>query len=202
MVRCGLALLAVVGLAGVAAGGDLQPPPGAVSPTMKTLDQVEAWTPIDPRTAVGDEGAVVLITQPGRYRLVGDIIGQAGKHGIRVTADDVSIDTNGFSLIGVAGSLDGIRCEGGKSNIGPVRWMAPESIRSWGGNGITCVNAENVRIQNIEIVDCDGVAIHVLEDPIELRSSFTADNVRVRGNGGGCHVECAVCHLISFGGLA
>ena len=77
MVRAGALLVAVVSVCGVAVGGDLNPPPGAVGATMKTLDQVEAWAVIDPRTAVGDGGAVVLITQPGRYRMVGDIVGKA-----------------------------------------------------------------------------------------------------------------------------
>jgi parallel beta-helix repeat protein len=65
---------------------------------MKTLVEVE------PRVAVqslpGNETALYVISDPGSYYLTGNITGVEGKHGIEVASDAVSIDLNGFSLIG------------------------------------------------------------------------------------------------------
>jgi len=67
---------------------------------MKTLDQVEARTPIS--------SLPYTITQPGSYYLTADLQGVAGQDGIYVPVDNVTIDLNGFALIGVAGSYSGI----------------------------------------------------------------------------------------------
>jgi hypothetical protein len=74
---------------------------------MKTLDQVEARIPIDATRTPGDASATFRITAPGSYYLTGNITGQSGKVGILVLANDVTIDLNGFSLIG-AGNSAGI----------------------------------------------------------------------------------------------
>jgi hypothetical protein len=103
-----LTALACLALSSVALAGDLNPPSGAVAPTMKTLDQVEARIPIGPLTTPGDSDSVYKITQPGSYYLTGNLIGEAGKYGIEVIASNVSIDLNGYSLLGVPGALYGI----------------------------------------------------------------------------------------------
>jgi parallel beta-helix repeat protein len=59
---------------------------------MKTLEQVE------PRTPIASAGYV--ITRSGSYYLTTNLTGVAGQDGITVNADDVTIDLNGFTLIG------------------------------------------------------------------------------------------------------
>ena len=82
-------------------------PPGPPTPTMKTLEQIEPRIPIDATRTPGDADATFRITAQGSYYLTGNIFGESGKTGIRVVADNVTIDLNGFSMIG-AGNSTGI----------------------------------------------------------------------------------------------
>ena len=77
-------------------------PPGPPAPTMKTLQQIDPGTPLDP-TAFGAAG--VTITEPGNYYLTGNVTLVPGTTGaIRISAADVTLDLRGFSLIAAAGS--------------------------------------------------------------------------------------------------
>lgn len=90
-----LALAAVTPV--VQGQGSLTPPPGVPGPVMKTLDQIEARTPI-PATVTPGPGPHFTITQPGSYYLTGNITVTTG-NGISITAaSDVSIDLNGFTI--------------------------------------------------------------------------------------------------------
>src|SRR5262249_8399348 len=93
------ALLAalLLGTAAVSLGGNLNPPPGPVSPTMKALDIVEPRTPIS--------SLPFTISSPGSYYVTKDLTGTAGNNGITIGASDVHLDLMGFTLRGVAGSL-------------------------------------------------------------------------------------------------
>ncbi len=83
-----------------AGAGDVDPPPGPVMPTMIRLDEIEPRTPIS--------ALPFTINQCGSYFLTDCLTGVAGQNGITIDADDVTLDLNGFTLIGVPGSLDGI----------------------------------------------------------------------------------------------
>ena len=77
-----------------ALAGDLEPT-GPPAPTMKTLEEVEARTPIHA------EDLPLTISGSGSYYLVEDItFGTANENGITITTDDVTIDLNGFKLEG------------------------------------------------------------------------------------------------------
>src|SRR5438105_11935725 len=56
----------------------------------------------------GDATAEFVISQPGSYCLPGNVVGVSGKSGIRIDADDVTLDLAGYGMIGVSGSLSGI----------------------------------------------------------------------------------------------
>lgn len=94
----------LVFLAGAAAAGPMEPAPGPVAPTFKTLQQIEPRIPISTQTTPGDATSSFRITQPGSYYLDGDLMCEAGKIGIRVEASNVSIDLNGFSMVGNGGT--------------------------------------------------------------------------------------------------
>jgi parallel beta-helix repeat protein len=75
-------------------------PPGAPAPTMKTLAQIEPRTPVDAAHTPGDASNLFIITNSGSYYLTGNIVGITNMHGISIQADAVTLDLNGFALIG------------------------------------------------------------------------------------------------------
>src|SRR5437762_13979859 len=102
-----LALAAAVAVTGlIASAGNLNPPAGPVTPTMKTLTEVEPRIAINATNTPGDSDSLFKITQPGSYYLTGNITGVAGKHGIEIAASGVTLDLNGFDLLGAPSSLD------------------------------------------------------------------------------------------------
>lgn len=99
-------------------------PPGAPGPLFKTLQQVEPRTPI--------ATLPFTILQKGSYYLTTNLTGITNLHGIEIAADDVTLDLNGFSLIGAPGSLKGVQVVSGRKNI----TIQNGSVRAWGGDGI------------------------------------------------------------------
>src|SRR3979411_1007872 len=71
-------------------------PPGAPAPTMKTLSQIE------PRTAISFTPFV--IPNAGSYYVTTNLVGISGTNGIVISSGNVTLDLNGFALLGVAGS--------------------------------------------------------------------------------------------------
>lgn len=128
-----LALLTLTAVA-PAALAQLSPPPGPVTPTFKTLDQIQPSIPIGPDTTPGATDAVFKITQPGAYHLTGNIAGEAGKHGIQIASSNVTIDLRGFTLMGVAGSLNGVDVDPYDTDHSVT--VRNGSVTSWGERGI------------------------------------------------------------------
>jgi hypothetical protein len=122
-------------LATRAIGGPLNPPAGAVAPSYKTLNEVEPRIPISAATTPGDADSSFRIAQPGSYYLTGNITGVVGKHGIEIAASGVTVDLNGFDVVGAGGGgfFNGIAVGlGGLANISVLNG----SFRGWSGSGI------------------------------------------------------------------
>ncbi len=133
------ALLA--GIGGLAAGavlsrgasaGPLNPPSGPVSSTPGP----EPRTVINSTNTPGDGSNTFVISQPGSYYLDRNLVGQSGRNGIFINANDVSIDLMGFTLQGVPGSVDGI--------TSPTTIRNPSirngHIRGWGVDGVSMLS--------------------------------------------------------------
>jgi parallel beta-helix repeat protein len=127
-----LALWALFTAAAIA--GPITPPPGPVAPTPGP----EPRTPISLTTTPGDNDAtpsLYKITQPGSNYLTGNITGVAGKHGIEIAASGVTLDLNGFDLVGVPGmgAFDGVSV-----TVDGLRSIAVlnGSARNWGDGGV------------------------------------------------------------------
>lgn len=133
--RAVLALgVVVLGFGGMLAlAGNLNPPAGPIIPTMKALDEVEPRIAINATNTPGDANSTFKITQPGSYYLTGNITGTAGRHGIEIGTNDVTINLMGHTLRGVGGSLDGVSRDTGFRNS--IR-ITNGVIRDWGGDGV------------------------------------------------------------------
>jgi len=90
----------------------------------------------------------VTIEVSGSYCLAGDLVGEAGEHGIVVAADAVDIDLMGFSLIGVPGSLDGIHAEG-------IRALSIRNgvIRDWDGEAVECFLSQGLLLEDLQLIE-------------------------------------------------
>lgn len=88
--------------------GPLNPPAGPVSSSYKTLSEAEPRIAINATNTPGDASAVHVISQPGSYYLTSDVTAPTGKAGIKLAAVGVTLDLNGFTLRGQAGSTYGV----------------------------------------------------------------------------------------------
>ena len=99
-------------------------PPGAPAPTMKTLAQIEPRTPIS--------SLPYSITNAGSYYITANLTGVTGQNGVIISNGNVTLDLNGFALIGVSSSLDGIFVSGSLTNIA----IYHGTIYNWGNFGV------------------------------------------------------------------
>jgi len=116
-------------------------PPAAPAASMKTLDQIE------PRTLIPD--LPFSIEMPGSYYLGTNLFGESGKEGIIISSHDVTVDLNGFSLTGVAGSLHGISVEGSRDSI----VIRNGTVRGWGQYGINASLAKSSHASGLRLID-------------------------------------------------
>ncbi|MDX2117111.1 MAG: NosD domain-containing protein [Planctomycetota bacterium] len=125
-------LLGALGVAGIAAltrsavAGPLSPPLGPVQPTPGP----EPRTPINADTTPGDATAYFVISEPGSYYMQRNLIGPATRSAIRITADNVTVDLNGFAIVGDSEGTPGSLT----FETGPIENLTIRngSIRSWG----------------------------------------------------------------------
>ncbi|MEM1422771.1 MAG: right-handed parallel beta-helix repeat-containing protein [Planctomycetota bacterium] len=111
-------------LSAAALAGPLDPPAGPVEPTGKTLTEVEPRTPLTP------DGATIVIDGPGSYYLTGDV-DVADANGIRITSGGVTLDLNGFAVLGAAQlSPSGDRYGIELNVVDPGEGQAPIVIRN------------------------------------------------------------------------
>lgn len=110
----------------------------------------------DPRALLAIEGVIEInnavvgtfpysITASGTYRLTGNLTVTSGADGIDVSADNVTIDLNGFAIIGVSGSGTGIKSTNNQVTVrnGTVTGMGGAGI-SLGGTNATVTGVHSV----------------------------------------------------------
>ncbi len=134
-----VAALGLVGTYWIARAGSLEPP-GPPAPT----DRVSIFQSDMPLT----------ITTSGSYVVRENLTGVTGQHGITIDTTggpvDVTLDLNGFSVVGVAGSLDGITILG--ANLLRDVHIVNGTIRGFGGSGVASA-VRGVRVSDVAAID-------------------------------------------------
>ena len=149
-------VMTVLCATGIVFGQGSLTPPGAPAPTMKTLDQVEPRTPIS--------STLYMISNSGSYYLTTNLTGE-----LTIAANNVSLDLNGFSIIGTG--WNAILQSGARSNLHIFNGV----ISAPNGNGIdfsiSSASANGI-LENLRIYNC---LIH----GIVVGSGFTIRNCTV-----------------------
>ncbi len=119
--------------------GSLTPPAGVPVPNMKTLAQVEPRTLVNAVNTPGDASNTFVISQPGSYYLAGNLAQAAGKHGISIQANDVTLDLNGFAVIGdgTGTNLCGVNVPVAQTGFR----VHNGAVRGWSGGGVQAAAA-------------------------------------------------------------
>ncbi len=131
-----IVIISLLCLAGITFGQGSLTPPSAPTPTMKTLEQVEPRIPISTTTT---------ISSPGSYYLTTNIVTSGGTPGITISADNVTVDMNGFSILGSGATGNGISIYSGVNNV----VVQNGTIRDCYYHGIYAANTTNCIFRNL-----------------------------------------------------
>lgn len=161
--------------------GDLNPPVGPVSGTMKTLDEIEARIAVGPDTTPGDGSATYVISQSGSYYLTSEIV-SAGKPAIRIDASFVTLDLNGFAVSG-DGATD---TPGIVATLSPVGVVIRNGVvRHWRGSGLE-LSADFCVVENLRVMDFARWAIDATDSYLfRVQRSTVASCGGLNAPGGG-----------------
>jgi hypothetical protein len=127
-------------------------PPDAPGPTMLTLSQIEPRTPIS--------SLPFTISTPGSYYVTANLATTLNQNGIIVAADNVTIDLNGFTLFGGAGSSgEGVWAATARQNV----VVRNGTVRNWPGSGINLYDSGStlITLQNLHSISngFTGIAV-------------------------------------------
>lgn len=125
--------------------GPITPPPGPVASTHKTLSEVEPRVAINATNTPGDSDSVFRISQPGSYYLTERLVGQFGKAGIEIASSNVTIDLNGFEVVGTTSSLSGVSATFGFDAVSVCNGI----VWGWGGSGVV-VQGNGARVERVQ----------------------------------------------------
>ncbi len=151
-----LCVAATIACVWLADAGDLNPPAGPITSTMKTLSEVEPRIALNATNTPGDADSVFKIIGPGTYYLTSNVLGQFAKHGIEIAPTNsgtITIDLNGFSLVGGADSQSGL----GRTNATPIRLVVRNgTIRNWDGVGANLPNIDSGTFEDVKFLSNYG----------------------------------------------
>ena len=150
----------------------------------------------------GDFGGFpVWITQPGSYRLTGDLIPPPGIDGINIQSDNVTLDLNGFGVFGSGevGANDGIIFTDPNVEIrnGSVRGFLRHGIFG-AGIGSTHARVIDVRAYNNQI---GGIYLEAEGSLVDRCSTFDNGWYGIRATGNGSLVTNSVAQGNTLEGM-
>jgi hypothetical protein len=149
-------------------------PPGAPAPTMKSLDQIEPRTPVDAVHTPGVSLFMFYINQPGSYYLTTNIVGVSGKDGIGIAGNNVTLDLNGFTLLGGSGTEEGIYIYNTCTNI----TVRNGNVSGWStgfGRGIDS-QGNNVTLEHLTVF-ANGIGMQCLNSLVVRDCTISENNI-------------------------
>jgi hypothetical protein len=182
-----------VGLA-PALAGPLTSPAGPVAPTPGPEPRIAVNAT---NTPPGDT-ATFIINRPGSYYLATNIVAAPGKHGILVVSGGVTVDLNGFDLVG---NTDSQGFHGVFVLATAFVRIHTGSLRGWGGNGIDVGVTRGAVITDVRSTDNIGYGIRgglntVVRDCVTVNN---ASGIRVEQ---GSTVDRCISSENAFNGIA
>jgi hypothetical protein len=145
-------------------------PPGAPAPTMKTLDQLDAK--LEKRTPIS--ALPFTISAAGSYYLTGNLNVATGT-AITITADDVTLDLNGFTIASTASPATGlgVSINGVRKNVtvknGHIRGTTTFAAGTFTSGGFlhgivsASVASANLRVTDVKVSGMGGDGIDFLQ---------------------------------------
>jgi hypothetical protein len=175
--------------------GPLDPPAGPITPTYKTLTEIEPRIAMNEVNTPGDDDSVFKIVTHGSYYLTTCADGQPGKVAIEIASDDVTVDLNGFELCGVQGSLQGARVTfAGARNV----CIKNGTVRAWGGHGIDTTLASGAMLLELRVTGNAGRGIEAGPNTV-LHRCIAIENVSAGISTGN---NCTLTECTAAGGQA
>lgn len=159
-------VLIVILTSSICFAGSLEPNV-APGPTMKTLDEIEPRIPIPGSSSTA---AIFVISQSGSYYLQGDRK-CSGTYGIRINANNVTIDLCGFSIIG-SGAESGIYMYD-RSNVEIRNGTVCNFVNGIGASGTTNIG---IRVINLRVLSNSRTGIMLLGDSHQVRDCTVSYN--------------------------
>ncbi len=152
-------IVAVLCVAGVAFGQGSLTPPGAPAPTMKTLDELDsaiagvstAVSAIQDEARTPISTASYAINSSGSYYLTANLMPEGGNSGININVNDVTLDLNGFSILGGLASGQGISMSNRDNVV-----VKNGTVRDCHYYGITAYNSTRCRFENLRVLNNGG----------------------------------------------
>lgn len=175
----------------IVAAGPLNPPAGAVASSYKTLTEVEPRIAISAANTPGNATSTFVISQPGSYYLTGNVTGESGKCGVRITADHVTLDLNGFQVVGVAGALVGVGDDGSSTRVGIT--VRNGIVRNWPGGGVRFSRFGGSRLHHYNGLTLRSNGVGTTGAGLECRDSAVVVNCEASGNLGGGFIVTDGC---------
>jgi len=166
---------------------------------------------IEVNSLPGDASSVFVISQPGSYCLGSNVVGVAGKNGIKIDADNVTLDLAGFGVLGVGGSLSGILINNHFHIV-----VRNGSISSWSSHGLDGTSGALARIEDLR-TDANGGNGLVINSGSQVNNCVAAQNAGVGiavsnnvlvtgcvsslngGHGFGLGTACTIKSCLAFG---
>jgi hypothetical protein len=169
---------------------------------MKSLDQIEARTPVDATHTPGNATQLYVISQPGSYYLTGNIAVTANS-AIAITASGVTLDLNGFQISSTASPAGGagillvaatdVTILNGRIN-GGVTYNGSTYTGPGFQYGIyySINTPANVRVSGVAVSGCSGYGIYLPGDYSSEVDHCTLRNIGNAGITAGTVNQCTV----------